>query len=200
MGRALALAALALALAAPATAASSGWIDLFDGKTLAGWRMAGPGSFTVENGALVSHGGMGLLWYERRRFRDFVLQLDWRITTPCDNSGVFFRFPGRPRSPWDAVNSGYEAQIYACDQRGPIAETASIYQFAAPSSVPAKPPGQWNRYEIRVVGQHYAVSLNGKRVTEYDGHRGIVGYVGVQNHDDGSRVSFRRIRIRPLSG
>src|ERR671914_1581288 len=98
-------------LAASADAARDGWIGLFDGRSTAGWTMTGPGRFTVEGGALVTHGGMGLLWYSRRRFSDFELEVDWKVAGRCNNSGVFVRFAGRPRSPWDAVRSGYEVQI-----------------------------------------------------------------------------------------
>lgn len=58
--------------------------------------------------------------------------------------------------------------------------------------------GHWNRYRIRVVGQRYTVVLNGIRVTTFRGDRSRIGYVGLQNHDPGSRVSFRRIRARAL--
>lgn len=197
--RLLAVLALALAAAAPGAAADGGgWIELFDGRSTAGWQMTGPGRFAVVDGALASEGGMGLLWYERRRFRDFELQVDWRIEGRCDNSGVFVRFPGRPRSPWDAVRSGYEVQIDDCDPRGARNRTGSIYDFAPATQGVARPAGEWNRYAIRVVGQRYTVMLNGRRVTSFRGSRGVVGYVGLQNHDAGSHVSFRRIRVRPL--
>ena len=73
-------------------------VVLFDGKTAEGkmpqgWRMAGPGSFEVVDGALESAGGMGLLWYSARAFADFVLDLDWQVARVEDNSGVFVRFP-----------------------------------------------------------------------------------------------------------
>jgi 3-keto-disaccharide hydrolase len=187
------LAAATLTLATPAPT-----LVLFDGRTAAGWTQSGPGSFTVEGGALVTHGGMGLLWYDRRRFRDFELQLDWKVDARCANSGVFVRFPGRPRSPEDAIRSGYEVQIDDCDPNGPAYRTGGIYGRAPARRLVSKPPGEWNRYRIRVVGQHYTVWLNGARVTNFDGARGRVGYVGLQNHDDGSRVSFRRIRVIPL--
>jgi hypothetical protein len=175
-----------------------GWIELFDGRSTSGWTMAGPGGFEVEDGALVSQGGMGLLWYERRTFRDFELEVEWKVAERCANSGVFVRFPVRPRSPQDAVASGYEVQIDDCDPRGLEFQTGSIYDVAPASRLASRPAGQWNRYEIRVVGQRYTVVLNGERVTEFDGARGAFGYVGLQNHDPGSRVSFRRVRARPL--
>jgi len=194
----LVVAAALAVLAANTATAREGWIELFDGRSTAGWTMTGPGRFTVEGGALVTHGGMGLLWYSRRRFGDFELEVDWKVADRCDNSGVFVRFGGRPRSPWDAVRSGYEVQIDDCDVRGLAYGTGAIYEHAPAARIASRAAGQWNRYHIRVVGQKYTVVLNGERVTRFDGARGIVGYVGLQNHDAGSRVSFRRVRVRPL--
>ena len=174
------------------------WISLFNGRTKAGWTMTGPGRFTVERGALVSQGGMGLLWFHRRRFRDFELEVDWRVAEECDNSGVFVRFPTRPRSPGDAVGSGYEVQIDDCDPRGLAYRTGAIYDHAPAIRLASRPAARWNRFHIRVVSQRYTVFLNGVRVTQLNGVRARVGYVGLQNHDGGSRVSFRRIRARPL--
>jgi Domain of Unknown Function (DUF1080) len=194
----LALATLLPALGAADAASAPQWTALFDGRTKAGWRMSGPGRFSVERGALVSHGGMGLLWFARRRFADFELEVDWKVASSCDNSGIFVRFPRRPRSPVDAVSSGYEVQIDDCDPRDGPYRTGAIYDHAAPARAAARPAGQWNRYRIRVVGQRYTVVLNGITVTRFRGARSRLGYVGLQNHDAGSRVSFRRIRARPL--
>jgi Domain of Unknown Function (DUF1080) len=199
---------LVLALSLPSASAASdgavarpsaeGWITLFNGRTTAGWAMSGPGRFRVQRGALVSSGGMGLLWYTRRRFRNFELMVDWRVAEQCDNSGVFVRFPRRPGSPVDAVNSGYEVQIDDCDPRGLSHRTGSIYDHAPAARLVSRVAGRWNRFRIRVVDQHYMVFLNGALVTQLHGVRARVGYVGLQNHDPGSRVSFRRILARPL--
>ncbi len=175
-----------------------GWIVLFDGRSKAGWAMTGPGRFRVQRGELVTSGGLGLLWYTKRRFRDFELQVDWRVAERCDNSGVFVRFPTRPRAPADAITGGYEVQIDDCDPRGLSHQTGSIYDHAPAIRLASRTVGRWNRFHIRVVGQHYTVILNGARVTRLDGARAALGYVGLQNHDPGSRVSFRRIRARPL--
>jgi len=45
---------------------------LFDGATLDGWQQAGPSGFSVVDGTLQSSGGMGLLWYTRKQFGDFI--------------------------------------------------------------------------------------------------------------------------------
>lgn len=168
---------------------------IFDGRTLDGWCQSGPGRFRVEQGELVSEGGMGLLWYARRPFRDFVLELEWKVARREDNSGVFVRFPA-PKTPWSAVEQGYEIQI--CDAAEPKHETGSVYGFQAPSSVPTLPPGAWNRMRIEVRGNRYEVSVNGKKVNEFEGSRSREGHVGLQNHDADSSVRFRNVRVTEI--
>jgi tetratricopeptide (TPR) repeat protein len=185
------------ALRGPAPATEEGFESLFDGVDLRGWRMAGPGGFSVVGGgAIESWGGMGLLWYAERAFADFVLQLEWMATSGDDNSGVFIRFPDPDDDPWVAVDQGYEIQI---DDRPSSAwKTGAIYDFSAPTTSAAKPIKTWNLYEVRAVGHHYTVILNGRTVNSYEGNRRLAGYLGLQNHHDGSRVRFRNMRIKTL--
>jgi hypothetical protein len=163
-----------------------------------GWRMVGPGSITEESdGVLVTSGGMGMLWYARRPFQDFTLRLEYRVAAARNNSGVFVRFPNPPKSPWDAVHDGYEIQI--CDGARPEQRTGAIYSFKPPiKDPPTRPVGDWNTYEITVQGQVYTIALNGEVINTYRGSRGAKGYLGLQNHDPGSIVRFRNIRIKPL--
>jgi hypothetical protein len=182
---------------------SDNWIELFNGKDLAGWKHIGPGEFVVEEGALVTRGGMGMLWYQGKKFRDFVLEVEWKVNHRCNNSGIFVRFPEESDSPRYAVENGYEIQIDDCDRQGLLYQTGSLYSFSPAKKVASKPAGEWNLYEIKVVGQRYTVTLNGELVNEFDGSRGREGYVGLQNHDPISRVSYRRVRVReiePASG
>jgi hypothetical protein len=59
--------------------------------------------------------------------------------------------------------------------------------------------GRWNIFEIIVVQQSYSVTLNKiKIVTNFIGNRSLEGYIGLQNHDDGSKVYFRNIMIKEL--
>lgn len=92
-------------------------IQLFNGVDLDSWRQAGPGGFRIDNGMLVTEGGMGLLWYAARQFENLELKVDWKVTKKSDNSGVFVRFPA-PTVPNDlngdpriAIDQGYEIQI-----------------------------------------------------------------------------------------
>lgn len=175
---------------------ASGEINLFDGRDLRGWTMTGPGRFVVEDGTLKTEGGMGLLWYEAQRFRDFTLKLDFKVEHDDDNSGVFVRFDDMPRTPWDAVSGGYEIQI--CDRAGEKSNTGSIYSFAPATKAASKPPGEWNHLEITVKEQHYEVLLNDERVCTFDGDRGRSGYIGLQNHDARSVARFRNVKVREL--
>ena len=107
------------------------------------------------------------------------------------------RFPDPDDNPNIAVREGYEIQID--DRAGdPIHQTGAIYDFAAPSKVVSKPPGQWNTMEIQVLNQSYTVIINGQKVTEFTGSRMTEGYVGLQAHDDKSKVLFRNILIKEV--
>ncbi len=175
---------------------ADGTYRLFDGQTLTGWSQTGPGKFNVVDGCLESEGGMGMLWYRDRSFRDFVLTLEWQSTKKDDNSGVFVRFPTVPLSPWDAVKQGYEVQI--CDSGGAKHRTGSIYDFQDATELASKPAGEWNRYEITVRGQEYAIALNGKAVARFTGDRGREGFIGLQNHDENSKVRFRNLSVKEI--
>jgi hypothetical protein len=177
--------------------ADGDFVSIFDGKTLNGWKMAGDGEFVVaeSDASLQSEGGMGLLWYSEKTYKNFILKLDWKISDEGDNSGVFVRFPDPDDDPNIAVREGYEVQI---DNRAGdrIHHTGAIYDFAAPSKIVSKPPGQWNTMEIQTLGQSYTVTINGHKVTEFTGSRMTEGHIGLQAHDDKSKVSFRNIMIK----
>jgi Domain of Unknown Function (DUF1080) len=74
----------------------TGFLNLFDGKSLDDWKIAGKGKFNIlqRENVLQTDGGMGLLWYYKRKFKDFTLELERRASS---NSGVFIRFPN-PRN------------------------------------------------------------------------------------------------------
>jgi hypothetical protein len=179
---------------------------ILDGTSIDGWKMCGPGMFFVlEDRMIISKGGMGLLWYTKKKFRDFILREDWKTSRREDNSGIFLRFADPDDDPAIAVNTGYEVQIYDAepqDDAGGDARhrTGAIYNFAPPSTTTfaSNEPGEWNTFEIHAIGQNYAVVLNNKRITEFTGNRQLEGYIGLQNHDAKSRVRFGKITIREL--
>jgi hypothetical protein len=170
----------------------------------AGWNHYGPGHFALdpETGVLTSHGGMGLFWYAVREYADFVLELDFKCSDRTTNSGVFLRVPGVPKSD-DYIYHSFEIQID--DASEGIHHTGAVYDAEAPGARASKPPGEWNHYVITFRGGHITVELNGVTVIDWEAEpRGKVrdfaqrGYIGLQNHDDRSPVTFRNLFVKEL--
>lgn len=186
------------------------WKPLFNGRDLDGWEHVGPGSVIVENGALKTQGGMGLLWYSRSMLSNVVLRVVYRNPGGV-NSGVFIRIPEKPTEPWMPVNRGYEVQI---DDRGDDYHvTGVLYSLTRAAAKPAL--ADWNTMEISLDGDRTMVTINGAPVTDYRegqsvppkkeqwepdrGPRPVAGYIGLQNHSDDDVVYFREISVKPIS-
>jgi type 1 glutamine amidotransferase len=183
----------------------TGYTSLFDGSSTAGWKQAGPDGFTLADGTLTSHGGLGMLWYSGKEFTgDYSLKLDWRAAGD-DNSGIFIGFPASD-DPWSAVNNGYEIQIDATDAADRT--TGAVYGFRsadiAARDAALNPPGEWNTYELRVTGERLEIFLNGRKINDFtntDPARSLrQGHIGLQNHGDGDDVAFRDVRIKQDGG
>lgn len=184
------------------------FVKLFDGKTLDGWKMAGKGNFLIieSENALLTYGGMGLLWYYKKIFKDFILTLEWKVSNGSDNSGIFVRFPNPYNDPNIAIEYGYEIQIddIGLPDGDPIHKTGAIYNYkgSSPKTKYLSKPlvvGKWNTFVIYVIKQYYSVTLNGEKVvTNFVGNKSLEGFIGLQNHDDRSKVFFRNIMIKEL--
>lgn len=168
-----------------------------------GWNHYGPGYFTLDpqTGVLTSHGGMGLLWYAKKEYRNFVLELEFKVTDAESNAGIFLRVPGIPTSD-DYIYHSFEIQIW--DGGDGIHQTAAAYDAEAPTARASRPIGEWNAYQITFDGDRLTVVLNGQQVVDWQAEpRGKVadfaprGYLGIQNHDPNS-VYFRNIRVKEL--
>jgi hypothetical protein len=59
----------------------------------------------------------------------------------------------------------------------------------------SKRAGEWNTVKIAAKGQHIQVWVNGTKTVDIEGERAQKGYIGLQNHDGGSVVKFRNIRV-----
>lgn len=169
-----------------------------------GWNHYGPGHFELDErtGVLKSQGGMGLLWYSARKFKDFVLELDYKCSRPDTNSGVFIRVPEVPLSD-DYIYHSFEIQIN--DAGRGLHRTAAVYDAEAPREDAWRPAGEWNHMKITCRGKRIQVEVNGKQVLDWSAEpRGKVrdfaleGYIGLQNHDSLSPVYFKGIFIKEL--
>jgi hypothetical protein len=212
-----------------AFAADGGFTTQFDGTALGDWRMStirnqpgrdNPGRFLVRRGALEAQPGtdIGLLWLNRPTPLRYILRLQWMITAPDDNSGVFVSFPNPETQGYDntafvGVDFGFEIQIdeLARPDNALIHRTGAIYSFKGPTDGPlvVRPVGEWNDYEITVDGADFAVALNGQVVNRFhfagdpqSPRRGLSStaaeprFIGLQTHT--GRVLFRHIQWRAL--
>jgi hypothetical protein len=195
----------------------SEWRQLFNRKDLTGWKHAGPGSMSVEDGLIRGHGGMGLLYWEGEKFSNCVIKVVWKMRDENSNSGIFIRMPLEPREEWMPVHYGYEVQI---DNKPELADedeyhyTGTLYSLTKPLAKPGKPGPQWNTTEITLDGPRTIVYVNGVKVTDYtegdpvperkfdfEPHRGLrpdSGYIGIQNHGEADVVFFKEIAVKPL--
>ena len=68
--------------------------------------------------------------------------------------------------------------------------------LSAPSIMSSKSTGQWNSLQIMAEKQKYTVTANGVTViSSFKGDRSLEGYIGLQNHDNRSKVFFRNIKV-----
>jgi len=209
--------AILLLFALPLLAQSDGWIQLFNGKDLTGWKHVGPGEMLVENGLMRTHGGMGLLYWTTGPLGNCVIRVVFKMRDENDNSGVFIRIPIEPREPWMPVHYGYEVQIDNHPETSGEDEyhvTGTLYSLTKPLAKPGKPGPQWNTMEITLDGLRTIVTLNGVKVTDFKegdpaperkfsfepqrGLRPALGYFGLQNHSDNDIVFFKEVAIKPL--
>lgn len=170
-----------------------------------GWNHYGPGWFELdrETGILTAHGGMGLLWYSAERYGDFVLELDFMTSEENANSGIFLRVPEVPTSD-EYIYRSFEIQIHDAPEEG-VHTTGAVYDAEPPTTRASKGPGVWNHLEITFRGDRIQVELNGTPVLDWQAEpRGKIrdfaprGYVGLQNHDWDTEVSFRNIFVKKL--
>src|ERR1700680_3115298 len=91
---------------------TDGWLQLFNGKDLAGWKHVGRGKDTVENSLIRPHGGSGILYWAGGKFGNCVIRVVYKMRHHNDNSGVFIRMPAVPtEEDGEPVHGGYEVQI-----------------------------------------------------------------------------------------
>ncbi|MBT4518773.1 MAG: DUF1080 domain-containing protein [Halieaceae bacterium] len=214
------------------------WIDLFDGKSFGGWRnYAGDSGsiskWVIEGGnlrlkpsqfpwlAMASNylfgGASGDLIYATRKFRNFELSLEWKISEN-GNSGIIYLVADETHNmPWE---TGVEMQVLHneghADGQIYTHRAGDLYDLVAADPETVRPPGEWNHARIRVQDNKIEHWLNGSLVVAItrgsarwkdamadskfaevaDYATAEEGYIVLQDH--GVPVWYRNIKIRVL--
>jgi hypothetical protein len=198
---------------------TDGWELLFDGKTLEGWMTSSgkPSKTPVDQACINPHRCGGYMMVHKKRWENYVLSLDFKISKGC-NSGIFIRTSSlKPRPGKDVGFNGMEVAIDDTPGAG-YHDTGAIYDLVKPTRQAQKPVGEWNHIVITSNKNIIDVELNGVKVTRMDvdeftkpnlrpdrtRHKFDIaykdhprkGYIGLQDH--GSPCWFKNIKIKPL--
>jgi hypothetical protein len=187
-----------------AAAEDEGWIQLFNGKDLSGWKVnENPESIFVQDGQLVVNGPRAHAFYVgpdgNAAFKNFHLKAQV-MTMPSANSGIYFHTQYLDRG-WP--NRGYEAQVN--NSHGDPKRTGGLYNVADNFQTPVK-DNEWFEYEILVDGKHIVIKINGQTVTDYTEPENLdrperqlsEGTFALQAHDPKSKVLYRNIQVKRL--
>jgi len=199
-------------------ASESGFTSLFNGRDLAGWKIAGPtDSFTVQDGAIVTSGPASHCYYDgsfrNHRFRNFELKVDV-LARPGSNGGVYVlteyeETGGNVRASGRFPSKGFEIQVN--NSHSDRIRTGSLYHVVDILDASPAKDDEWFTEDITVEGETITIKVNDKQVVhwtqpaDWDGGREGPGRritgpgtIALQAHDPNSTVYYKNIRIRPL--
>lgn len=199
---------LAAALLAPVATvfAEEGFVELFDGTSLTGWKAGeNDASWKAVDGAIICRGPRSHLFYmgtdpaKPAEFKNFHLKAEV-LTKPKANSGIYFHTRYQQEG-WPS--QGHEAQVN--NTSGDPVRTGSLYNVVKNLEAPAK-DNEWFTEEVIVEGNRIVIKVNGKTIVDHvedtaavkDGRKLSSGTFALQAHDPGSEVHFRNLRVKRL--
>lgn len=194
-------------------AQTNGWVNLFDGKTLNGWKtLAGTAKYSVENGMIagttVANSGNTFLATEKE-YGNFILELDIKIESPNGNSGVQTRSHYNPSGHnGKGLVYGRQVEVDPSDRKW----SGGIYdegrrQWLYPLTLNTKArdafkANEFNHYKIECIGNEMKTWLNGVPVAYLVDTIDQKGFIALQVHqvksadEAGKKIYFKNIRIK----
>jgi len=173
-----------------------GWVSLFNGKDLTGWKAPEPNPFwKVVDGILVGENNpekKGSMLYTAESYGDFELEAEARWQGEID-SGFMVRKP--------------ELQLQIGVSRSLKKDmTGSFYLGKYPEEAQAKDAGKllkagdWNKFKLQAKGNTFTVWINGTQASQYtDSKFAGPGPIGLQIHGGlPMKIAFRNVRLRPV--
>ena len=214
------LLALSSLLAASALKAEDGWVSLFNGKDLTGWKSNWDSDeknamkaevFSVENGEIKVNGGRCHLFYvgpvNSAVFKNFEFKAKVK-TQPGANSGIYFHTAFESNN-WPS--KGFECQVN--ETHTDIKKTGGLYAVKDVLNVSPAKDEEWFDYDIKVEGKHVVLSINGKVTSDWtqpddwDPSKSLKGMPGrklgegtfaMQGHDPKSITHYKDIFVKVL--
>jgi len=186
-----------------------GWISLFNGKDLDGWKVGENAStFSIENGAIKVAGPRAHLYYmgdvENHDFRNFEFKASV-MTKPKANSGIYIHTRYQEGG-WPV--HGYEVQVN--NSQSDWKRTGSLYDVVNIMETYVN-DDEWYTEYIKVEGKRIIIKINDIVVVDYTepqnpkrgegdrAHRVLKGGTfALQGHDPGSVIYYKDIMVRPL--
>lgn len=186
---------------AGADAVQNGFVSLFNGKDLTGWKAhpSQPGNWRVENGILIGSGpGNSHMYTRRGDYENFHLRVEARVNDG-GNSGIYFRSPFGPTFPannrqWLAA---YNAKIDK-NRFGGLIVDGDVGRPLIRNQIPNFRPGEWITLEVIVQDNHIEFMIDGVKTADYtdlERHFGR-GHIALQQHGPQTVAEFRRIEIK----
>ncbi|MGH7202193.1 MAG: 3-keto-disaccharide hydrolase, partial [Planctomycetaceae bacterium] len=164
----------------------AGWIQLFDGQTLFGWKANSETGWQVKDGVITAAAAepMGLL-VTTSPFADYEFRCEYRLEEG-GNSGVFLRTPIEPQDP---ATDCYELNM--CDSH-PAFPTGSLVGRRKVEGVDGE--GEWHAWHVTVEGPRVTAKLDGQTVLDFTDESENplqVGRIGLQKNE--GRIEFRNV-------
>lgn len=203
----LLLAGLLLLAASPVTfpvPIDKGWVALFNGKNLTGWKPYGDEKWIVEDGTILGQSTAGKYGYllTEKSYRDFDLRVQFKGETE-GNSGLFFhcRITGQSATGPDIQGIQAEVDPTPGHHTGGLYESGGRGWLIRPTAEGEKAlkSGEWNTLEVSVHGNRMVTRVNGVEIVDYpdSAPKFTEGSVALQIHTGGGvKVRWKDIEIR----
>lgn len=186
--------------------------DLFNGKDLSNWNFVVDGDkaphehvFSVQDGVILIHGNPFGYMYTKKKYSNYILELEWSWVDSESNSGIFLMI-AEPKNPFP---NGIECQLKAGIAGDFVLLGGSdMDEYVVPADgrpkfpvikkredSSEKPVGEWNKAKIEVKEGKVTVYING--VLQNQGTNKVKeGYIGLQS--EGGPIQFRNLRLTNL--
>jgi Domain of Unknown Function (DUF1080) len=171
---------------------ADGWIRLFDGETLFGWKANNPdNNWQITDGVVHADKGEQGLLVTTTEFADYELRCDFRLAKG-GNSGIFLRTSFQPKDP---VTDCYELNM--CDSH-PKFPTGSLVGLVKPDRVVSGEEA-WHTYRVITLGNRIDVEIDGEKILSYTDPRPTArrrGFIGLQKNV--GKAEYRNVVLKPL--